>query len=176
MGLRGGAGIPDWVAALVPTSYDSTTAWMFGVTKIFMAQLLKMMGLPLPSFLGSPFFLKICAHARSHSLALLFAFSCPLFPTRSFARSLSLSLSLSFPRSLTLSLALSLASSFSLTDVCVSCVRVCVVAWVRVWVLGCVRMCVCTRMGTWGAAGKANGAVDLVAVPALLMPPAVKIV
>ena len=27
MGLRGGAGIPDWVAALLPTSYDSTSAW-----------------------------------------------------------------------------------------------------------------------------------------------------
>ena len=53
LALRGGAGIPSWVAALLPTSYDSTTQWLFAIVKIFVIQLLKMMG--VPSSMYSPY-------------------------------------------------------------------------------------------------------------------------
>jgi len=50
--LRGGAGIPDWVAALLPTSYDSTSAWLYALVRIALAQTLKLMGMPVPAFLA----------------------------------------------------------------------------------------------------------------------------
>ena len=86
LGLRGGAGIPDWVAgicvyvcmyvlylyvytqtrthahthtALLPTSYDSTSAWLIALVKIAVAQILKLMGVPVPAFLGTVYQLSI---------------------------------------------------------------------------------------------------------------------
>jgi len=38
LGLRGGAGVPVWCAALLPSSYPSVSAWLVALAKIVLAQ------------------------------------------------------------------------------------------------------------------------------------------
>jgi len=51
--------------ALLPTSYDSTSAWLIALVKIALAQILELMGVPVPSFLGTICSMYVCMWVRA---------------------------------------------------------------------------------------------------------------